>query len=328
MRSVMTAFFLAAMATGCVGEPDVSTRTQGVLEVNKITVNKITVNRVQLNKITVNKITVNKITVNGYSLNQVAAGELLSTEDGRELLTYAIQCAIPSGITIIGKHQGVTYEFAGDIGLAPRWLDRPLRETDQRWLSACLLSRVNFFGVSVPISLRGPHASLKVTEPEADEYSVEEATFYGNIFTPLDEPMLWNACRGRGEAVSESGDLDLRDCAEPDPNNPGKTMCGFTYVGDCGDWAPPRNAFACRRFRQPLDHLGGHHHALGDESAASAEGDAVVEDDDSTESGPSTESDPRDYRGGYYEQCYDEAGVSRWPHAARYSEVVTVFVSP
>jgi hypothetical protein len=304
MRSVLTVVFVATMATGCVGEPDVSTRTQGVLEVNKITVNKITVNRVQLNKITVNKITVNKITVNGYALNEVAAGDLLSTEDGRELLSYAIQCAIPAGITIIGQHAGVTYEFGGDIGLAPRWLNRPLRVADQRWLSACLLARVNFFGVSVPISLRGPHASLKVTESEAEDFSVEEASFFGNIFTPLDEPVIWNACRGRDEATDESGDLDLRDCSEPDPQNPGKTLCGFNYAGDCGDWERPRNAYACRKFRRPQEH--------------------VLDE----QGNPGTEIDPRDHRGGYYEQCHDEAGFGHWSHASRYSEVITVFVAP
>jgi hypothetical protein len=27
--------------------------------------------------------------------------------------------------------------------------------------------------------------------------------------------------------------------------NPGSTQCGFTFAGDCADFAPPANVFAC-----------------------------------------------------------------------------------
>jgi hypothetical protein len=36
-----------------------------------------------------------------------------------------------------------------------------------------------------------------------------------------------------------------RDCAEPDPADATQTLCGFTYVGDCGDFAPEH---ACKQF--------------------------------------------------------------------------------
>src|SRR5688572_11869693 len=255
MRSVITAVFASTMATACVDEPepDMSTSTQGLLEVNKITTNKITTNRISLNKITTNKITTNKITTNRYTLNKITTNELMDTADGRELLTYLVSCAIPHGVTLEVDHEGVHYEFAGEIGLAPKWLDHSLRKGDQRWVSACLLSRVNRFGISVPISIRGPHSALTVSQAEANEYSVEEGAFYGNIFTPVDDPIIWHACRGRDKAVGEGGPLDLRDCAEPDPANPGATLCGFDYVSDCADWAPPSNAYACKKFRQPHD---------------------------------------------------------------------------
>jgi hypothetical protein len=295
MRSVITVVFVATMATGCVGEePNLSMSTQGVLEGNKIISNKIISNRLQLNKIISNKIISNKLSNFRY---RIAANDLMSTADGREVLDYVVSCAIPSGVTLEGRHAGVTYEFHGGVGLAPRWLDRALREGEQRWVSACLISRVNRFGIPVEISIRGPHDALVVSTGEAQDFTREEGAFFGNVFTPINEPIIWNACRGRNEASSESGDLDLRDCAEPDPANPGFTLCGFNYVGDCQDWTPPSNAYACKKFQEPRssDDCGDH-------------------DDD--------------HEGGYYEKCYDEAGRGHWPHAERFDEVITVFVQP
>jgi hypothetical protein len=295
MRSVITVVFLVTVATACVDEDELvlSTTTQTILEVNKITSNKITSNRLELNKITSNKITSNKITSNSY---KITSNQLIFTEEGRELLTYLVSCAIPAGVTLEATHAGVVYVFAGEIGLAPKWITHALRDGEQRWVSACLLARVNRFGISVPISIRGPHAALTVTEAEAADYPREEGAFYGNVFVPLNQPIIWYACRGRDEAASESGSLDLRDCAERDPANPNLTLCGFTYAGDCADWAPPKNAYACKKFKQPRLSHG-------------------CNDDD-------------ELRGGYYEQCHDRAGSGNWPGAERFKEVITVFVEP
>lgn len=282
--------------------------TQGVLEGNKITSNKITSNRLELNKITSNKITSNKITSNSY---KITSNQLVNTAEGRELLSYVVECAIPQGIDLIATHQGVQYTFPGEIGLAPRWIDRSLREGEQRWVSACLLSRVNRYGISVAISIRGPHESLVVTESEANDFKREEGAFYGNIFTPINEPLVWFACRGRDEAVRESGSLDLRDCTERDPANPTKTLCGFDYVGDCADFTAPRSSYACKKFREPEDHDHDH----GDDCRHGQGGGGGHDHDE-------------EYNGGYYEECHDEVGPGRWPHAERFTEVVTVFVEP
>jgi hypothetical protein len=296
MRSILTVVFVSTMATACVGEPDVSMRTQGVLEENQIAINQIAINQIAINQIAINQIAINQISSNLFLL---ATNGLLETADGRELLKYIVTCAIPSGITLLGEHEDVTYEFPGDIGLAPSWIDRALGESEQRWVSACLLARVNRFGIPVSISIRGPHKALKVSEAEARNYSVEEGAFYGNVFTAVEEPVVWNACRGRDEAISESGTLDLRDCSEPDPENPGFTLCSLNYAGDCAraPWKP----HACKKFRTPADW--------------STSDDPVV-------------LDYRDYRGGYYEQCYDSAVFGPWQQGERFTEVITVFVKP
>ena len=68
-------------------------------------------------------------------------------------------------------------------------------------------------------------------------FSLQEGAFYGNLFSDPDAPLDWNACRGRDQAAGERGDLRMRDCTEPDLDNPTLTKCGFKYAGDCGTYA-------------------------------------------------------------------------------------------
>jgi hypothetical protein len=95
---------------------------------------------------------------------------------------------------------------------------------------------------------REHHHNLTATADERADWSLEEGAFYGNYFESLaGHPELpdWHVCRGRDQAAGETGGLIDRDCAEPDPMNPGFSLCGFAYAGDCGDFSP---SFACRDF--------------------------------------------------------------------------------
>ncbi len=94
MRTFLTVVFVSAMATACVDEPDVSTRTQSVLEGNAIAINGIATNGVALNGIATNGIATNKLSNNLYKL---ASNDLMSTDEGREVLKYVIGCAISPG---------------------------------------------------------------------------------------------------------------------------------------------------------------------------------------------------------------------------------------
>ena len=198
------------------------------------------------NRITANRITANRITANRITANMLAAGELLSTADGRDLFTYIVSCAIPDGETLEATVDGTTYEFPGSIGLAPAWEDRALSEREKRWVSACLIARVNAYGISVPISIRGDHEALAVSADEVASFGLEEGAFYGNVFVPEDQPIEWVACRGEAQAAGETGGLVNRDCTEPDAD--GLTKCGFTFAGDCVRYSTSTSdAHACKR---------------------------------------------------------------------------------
>src|SRR5207244_324299 len=111
------------------------------------------------------------------------AAAMAATEDGREFLTYLVGCALPETVGTYVIVNGVRYEFLGSLGLAPDWLDRPLTEIEQRWVTAGILARTNFFGIEVPISMRHPtNPALNVSEQEAADFTLWEGDFFGNIF--------------------------------------------------------------------------------------------------------------------------------------------------
>ncbi|MDQ3368876.1 MAG: hypothetical protein M3680_25915 [Myxococcota bacterium] len=245
MRAVHGLLLVASLlaVSACADEPALSGTTQAVTTTNKIALNKIALNKIALNKIALNKIALNKIALNKIALNTIAAADLLDSAENREVLEYLISCAIPSGVTLEGTAaDGVTYSFGGSLGLAPRWDTRRLTLGERRWVSACMLARVNNGGHSILISLRGPHNALTVTAAEANEYYLEEGSFYGDIFTPAGEDPVFLACRGSDLVAGElDSTFALRQCTQPTAEG-STTLCGMTYAGDCADHG---SAWAC-----------------------------------------------------------------------------------
>ena len=232
------------------------------------TTNRLSANRLSANRLSANRLSANRLSANQLSSNRLEANadiaEMLGTADGREVYSYMMSCALPAGKTIEATIPGApdtappdtlytcTNErcsFPGSLGLAEHWIDRSLDPKGQRWVTACLLARVNLYGVSVEISLRGVAPQLSVSPDEAELYSLQEGAFYGNIFADPDQPLDWNACRGKDQAREEVGGLEFRDCTEPDPNDPTHTKCGFKYAGDCGSYSQSFSGpHACRSF--------------------------------------------------------------------------------
>jgi hypothetical protein len=235
-------------------------------------------NRLASNRLASNRLAANQLSSSRFNLNDT---DLIETDDGRDVLTYIVSCAIPEGITLAGADsQGNLYEFLGGLGLAPRWLDHSLNAAEKGWVSACLFARVNAYDVPVEISLRGPSSALSVTPEEQAGWTLQEGAFYGNYFTAPDQPIDWNACRGRD---SDQAQLHERACAQPDPQNPSKTLCGFNFAGDCGGYSTASTPTACRSFspngyyvdcaNQAIFAAGDHHADDDDHQAGDRSGD-------------------------------------------------------
>jgi hypothetical protein len=163
--------------------------------------------------------------------------ELAKTEAGRQFLSYLINCALRPDQGAYAVVDGRRYDFPGDMGFAPDWLDRPLTETEQRWVSAGILALTNFFGEHVKICMCHPHSgftSLDVSREEAEEYTLYEGDFFGNI---LAEPSVACVAAARRSAEQAADPIfAIRVGTEIDPAIPpilGRpiTRCGFVLAG-------------------------------------------------------------------------------------------------
>lgn len=231
------------LVVGCVGEdPSLREEGQEAIALNRIALNGIVANRVVATAIADNPLSVG--TVGGELQANPVSNPLMSSAEGREYFAYIVSCAMPAGQVVQGTSSGVPYSFPGSVGLAPAWETRALTDSERRWVSACLLARVNAYGVSVTISMRGDHQALVPTMSEEEQFGLIEGSFYGDIFTADQSKMEMVACRGAGQAAGETGGLVDRDCTEPAAN--GLTVCGMRYAGDCLDYSPQTpSAHAC-----------------------------------------------------------------------------------
>ena len=125
----------------------------------------------------------------------------------------------------------------GGLGLAPDWSDRPLTQAEQELVSACVLARVNAFGVPVRISLRAldmnhPPPALAVTEDEKRTYPLFEGAFFGNIFA---RPPQMFACSGQ----ATPRDLQQLERVCTLPTHGDETVCTFVLTGPCPSVGAP-----------------------------------------------------------------------------------------
>ncbi|MDB4954285.1 MAG: hypothetical protein JWO36_1854 [Myxococcales bacterium] len=318
--------------SACVADESLSSNSQSVTTLNRLASNRLASNRLASNRLASNQL----------ALNDNGGAELMSTDDGRNVLSYIVGCAIDAGDSIIAFHRpaggcsadadcgtlttgscqpngSCKYTFPGNLDLAPQWVDHNLDEAGQGWISACMFARVNAHDTAEEISLHGEHPALTVGIDEGLLYRIEEGAFYGNMFLSSDRHLelrdFAHVCRGEGQASGEFGGLVDRDCAEPDPSNPAISQCGFSYEGDCADYTPLYpSAFACDE-RESGDPCEDSHGSHGD-------------DDRDGHHRHRHECSPTADHGFYYEGCHVAAGPRRsWGHRG-FQQVITTFVTP
>ncbi|HEY8142892.1 MAG TPA: hypothetical protein VIG06_09475 [Kofleriaceae bacterium] len=150
---------------------------------------------------------------------------LLAHANGAEHLEYLALCALDQGTELVaaGEH------YPGLFGLGTEWVDGGCGESCQRWISGCLLAHANAYGVPVEVSLRGANPGMAWDDQIVDEFTLQEAAFYGNVFevTSASSRQPLYACIGRA--------LIAWDDDEEHPDNSldylQKRICG---TGDCG----------------------------------------------------------------------------------------------
>ncbi len=257
-RVVATTFLVLSLNGACLmvdfTEDDMGSAESALVSDNRIILNRIILNNLAVERMTLDGLSLGRLSSSRLSANPEILGHLVDSEEGIEFLEYFTMCALPEGLELVVlADDGETplYMFPGLIGMAPQWENRAPTLSEQRWVTSCLLSRVNLYGITVPVSIRGQHDALGTTADERGQYIDLEGAFFGNIFQDRDGDGVSDfdvyACRGRAKVLGESTEyLDARVCTEPDPENPGYTLCDFIDAGQC--WSPePSQPRACQR---------------------------------------------------------------------------------
>jgi hypothetical protein len=222
VRASIGAALLALGIGACASAPvdDESTQSSALSD-NALTANALTANALTANALTANALTANALTANALTANALTANALRDPLS-RELLKYIVSCALDDNDSITVQIDGRSYEFDGSLGLAPEWgkAHGSCDGSCQRWISACVLARVDAMGVKREISVRGDNHVLHPSHGELGTYTVAEGAYFGNLFVDGKPRFL---CIAPGQVG------DMRVCG-PDLAN-----CPMTVVGSCAD---------------------------------------------------------------------------------------------
>jgi hypothetical protein len=230
---------VAAGAAACGGEPpagpatgpvEVAAVTENALTANALTANALTANALTANALTANALTANALTANALTANALTANALTAnalTANGLadpltiEFLKYVASCALTPKQSLNLNVGGQEYDLPGSLGLAPQWgtSGGSCDKSCQRWVSACVLSRVDAAGVKREISIRGLNPALLPSRAEMSTYTQREATYFGNVFAPGQPKFL---------CLPPGASSDQRVCGDS------MTDCPMTVLGSCG----------------------------------------------------------------------------------------------
>jgi hypothetical protein len=195
------------------------------------------------NALVPNALVPNALVPNALSPSTIVPSALEAIQDptetgdlSRALLKYTVSCALSPSQSFSftwTDSQGLVHKetYPGIVGLASSWAMKPLGEADQEWVSACLASRVNWYGVTVMISSRGSHPALHKSDPsETKAYTMIEGAFWGNVFAA--KPRAYACFYGPNRPYSRA---QRRDCAAGHVEADGTiSECGIIeIVGPC-----------------------------------------------------------------------------------------------
>ncbi len=157
-----------------------------------------------------------------------AAATYASSPSGQQFLKYMVQCALPEGAKVSLETPDGTVEFEGSLGAAPEWADGPCGTDCQERVSACILARINAYGLPVQLFFAAAGTSMGGGDDAAAAGAPNrEGAFFGNIFG---SPMRGYSCRADGhDPLYES----VRVCTRPG------NLCGMQSIGSCLDGAEP-----------------------------------------------------------------------------------------
>lgn len=157
--------------------------------------------------------------------------------------TDLIECALKTDQVV---HDDITnQDIFGQWGLAPNWLDERIshRTDQQEWLTACVLGRLNYLGISVSILLEGDTPEVQKHDKFDPNFPYNESTVFGNMFastlplTGRDPAFFAYVCREHDLVMTCTRDggsdyVNNRICDDV------PFLCGLIDIGLCDPMAP------------------------------------------------------------------------------------------
>ncbi|MDI1449308.1 hypothetical protein [Polyangium sp. 6x1] len=159
---------------------------------------------------------------------------LLST--CREVVKNAVECALAPSQSVLDRVNGQVYQ--GHWGLATEWYADALSADGKRWVTACMVQRLNILNQHVDILLEANHTRILEDVANDATFGFEESAAYGNLFdsrtTPVAGRPAFNVyvC-SELEQIQQcplAGGfpwIDRRICDQAGNN------CGLVYLGAC-----------------------------------------------------------------------------------------------
>ena len=244
----------ASFLAGCAVEalPAVDPEDTAVVEDELSTDNALNANALNANALYANALNANALNANALNANALSPDALAAIRDpgsagalSRQLLKYTVSCALGSSqsFTFSWTDSGNVVHnetYPGWLGIEPTWATQPLGDSGKQMVSACLISRVNYYGVQVIISARSVNSPLKtlVGSSELQTYQHIEGAFWGNLFAPT--PYAFSCYNESNVSISRGS---KRDCATGHANTDGTvSSCGIVAsVGGCKSVCPKIN---------------------------------------------------------------------------------------
>ena len=139
-----------------------------------------------------------------------------------------MRCALPASHKITKTYSGVTYTFAGEIGVAPEWETGACGTACQELVSACMMAHVNTKGQHIGLWIVGSSPALGWGY--TTDYPFQEGSFFGNIFV---SPPVANYCNGSDfNSAVVPGRLGAQQVGSPYKNPfTGAGLCSANCVG-------------------------------------------------------------------------------------------------
>lgn len=161
-----------------------------------------------------------------------------------EVLEVLVECALLETQAVSDSGPD-NQRYEGLIGLAPHWRYQALSSDEQRWVTACMLQRLNKFGTTIHILLEGNAPAITPDIGDQSLYPIPESSMWGNMFSstvtlnPTHNLLLPSPPAFAAHACNEDGTFTCGAAAMPYAVarvcDDGAQNCQVTNWGSCAD---------------------------------------------------------------------------------------------